>query len=471
MRCVLVNIRSLGRWAFTALGVSALGLTPLLFHPAPAPAARLPVRADDNGFSDWRGVSSCTSSACHNQAGEGNVKGREYALWVTKDPHDRAYQILFDERSVRIQENLNHGEPGQKPLTASRNILCLRCHVAPEAEKAVDASPVWFSDGVGCESCHGAAGKWLSAHMQYGWKEKSSAEKAAYGFNDTKNLAVRAKTCMDCHVGGNRADVNHDLYAAGHPPLQWEYSAALERYRPYQHWSAADDRRRHPAYETEAWAVGQAISARAALYLLDTRAKEVANDREHKPWPEFAEYGCASCHHTFDPQRKRNAENVHKAGLPSWSPFVDLTTLLPDHPSLDAIKELRTTMESRTPDPHKVSQMSEALAKEYGEWLKRTGLELDYSPDALRERLQILSGEKGQKIAVSGWDDARQLADALSAHYRSLNAVEPDAGLGAALRGLNDLLRPPPHWDTPPSFNSEAVVKALQDIDARLKNR
>ena len=56
--------------------------------------------------------------------------------------------------SVRIQENLNHGDPGQS-ASAAGNILCLRCHVAPEAEKAVASSPVWFSDGVGCESCHG----------------------------------------------------------------------------------------------------------------------------------------------------------------------------------------------------------------------------------------------------------------------------------------------------------------------------
>jgi hypothetical protein len=466
-----VNIRSLGRWTFTAFGLLAVGLAPMLFNPAPAPAARRIARADDNGFSDWRGVSSCTSSACHNQAGEGNIKGREYALWVGKDPHDRAYQILFEDRSVRIQDNLNHGEPGQKQLSASRNILCLRCHVAPEAEKNTAAAPVWFSDGVGCESCHGAAGKWLTAHVQYGWKEKSASEKAAYGFTNTKNLAVRAKTCMDCHVGGDRADVNHDLYAAGHPPLQWEYSAALERYRPYQHWSAADDRRRHPAYEAEAWAVGQAISARAALYLLDTRAKEVANDREHKPWPEFAEYGCASCHHDLNPQRPHDPKSDHKAGSPSWSPFVDLTTLLPEHPSLATINELRTTMEGRNPDPHKVSQMAESLAKEYGEWLRRSGSELDYGPDALRERLKLLSGEKGQKIAEGGWDDARQLADALAAHYRSLNAVENDPRLGGAVRGLNDLLRLPAGWDTPPRYDPKAIVNALRDIDNRLRNR
>ncbi len=465
-----MNIRSLGRWTVAAVGLSAVGLAPMLFNPAPAAVvARRAASADDAGFSDWRGVSSCTSSACHNQAGEGNFKGREYAKWIGKDPHNKAYQILFDERSVRIQQNLNRSEPGDKQLSASCNILCLRCHVAPEAEKVVDASPVWFSDGVGCESCHGAAGKWLTAHVQYGWKEKSLSEKKNDGFTNTKDLAVRAKTCMDCHVGGDRADVNHDLYAAGHPPLQWEYSSFLERYRPYQHWSEADDRRRHPAYEAESWAVGQAISARAALHLLDTRAEEVANDREHKPWPEFAEYACSSCHH--DLKQQRPPALGHKAGSPAWSPFVDLTTLLPEHPSLATLNELRQTMEGRSPDSHQVSQMAKSLVKEYDEWLRRSRPETDFGPDALRERLELLSGPEGEKIAKGGWDDARQLALALSAHYRSLNAVDPDPRLGGAVRGLEGLLRLPPQWDTPPRYDPEAIVNVLRDIDNRLKNR
>ena len=163
--------------------------------------------------------------------------------------------------------------------------------------------------------------------------------------------------------------------------------------------------------------------------------EEAANSNGQKPWPEFAEYGCASCHHTFDPQRKRSAENVHKAGSPSWSPFVDLTTLLPDHPSLDAIKELRATMESRSPDPHKVSQMSETLAKEYGEWLKRPVRNWTTAPTpyangckSWREKgAENRHGRLGRRLA--NWRMP------LSAHYRSLNAVEPDAAWAGRCAG------------------------------------
>ena len=247
--------------------------------------------------------------------------------------------------------------------------------------------------------------------MTYEWQAKTPAEKAAYGFVDTKNLTVRAKTCMDCHVGGDRADVNHDLYAAGHPPLNWEYSSDLERYLPYQHWSAAADRQRYPAYEAQAWVIGQAVSARASLYLLDALARKAANHSEHTPWPEFAAYGCASCHHTFNPRQPHNAESVHKAGSPTYSPFVDLTRLLPDHPPLTNIEELRKTMESQSPDPHKVEQLSKSLMRGYDEWLKRPRPEISYSPDALRQRLAELAGPNGQEVAKGGWDDARQLTD------------------------------------------------------------
>ena len=86
-----------------------------------------------------------------------------------------------------------------------------------------------------------------------------------------KDLGNRARACTDCHVGGDRAEVNHDLIAAGHPALLFENSSFLDRYRPYQHWSEAEDRRRHPAFEVETWAVGQVVSGKAAMKLLAAR--------------------------------------------------------------------------------------------------------------------------------------------------------------------------------------------------------
>jgi hypothetical protein len=93
------------------------------------------------------------------------------------------------------------------------------------------------ADGVGCESCHGASGRWLGPHTTLGWRDRPWPEKAALGMRNTKDLASRARLCAGCHVGDGGSDdlpardVNHDLIAAGHPRLNFELSAYPGRQR------------------------------------------------------------------------------------------------------------------------------------------------------------------------------------------------------------------------------------------------
>ena len=107
------------------------------------------------------GVSSCTSTACHNRQTPGTTCGNEYAIWADCDPHARAYQALFNDRSRRMVRNLY----GPDALPAEKTALCLKCHATTEpATPAVDCR--YLGDGVGCESCHGPAKKWLTLHYQ-----------------------------------------------------------------------------------------------------------------------------------------------------------------------------------------------------------------------------------------------------------------------------------------------------------------
>src|SRR5262249_7174292 len=145
-------------------------------------------------------------------------------------------------------------------------------------------------DGVGCESCHGPAEKWKAVHYLPGWKDRSDREQL--GFLDTKDLAVRAESCVACHVGSPNREVNHDLIAAGHPRLRFDLGAYLANYP--KHWSDARDKAGRPALEAQVWAIGQVVSAQAAVKVLQHRA--AAAD---KPWPEFAEYDCFACHHSL----------------------------------------------------------------------------------------------------------------------------------------------------------------------------
>src|SRR5207302_5872390 len=81
-------------------------------------------------------------------------------------------------------------------------------------------------------------------------------------------------------------DVNHDLIAAGHPPLRFEFGTYLAHLpKHWQEWSASPDA------DARNWAVGQAVVAEMALELLADRACQAA-----RPRPEFADYACFSCH-------------------------------------------------------------------------------------------------------------------------------------------------------------------------------
>ena len=130
------------------------------------------------------------------------------------------------------------------------------------------------------------------------------------------------RICAGCHVGSPAddehllRDVNHDLIAAGHPRLDFSFSAYLNLMP--KHWPDGprrqDSRPAHygfrPDSEThaETWAIGQAVTAQAALELLAYRAgsdEKLANgaNKEHlapAPWPEFSEYDCYACHHQLD---------------------------------------------------------------------------------------------------------------------------------------------------------------------------
>ena len=182
-------------------------------------------------------------------------------------------------------------------LPATKTALCLKCHSSNDGRCDNTGPRFLLSDGVGCESCHGPAGRWLTVHYRDDFRNQSPEYKASLGMRNTKDLATRAKVCTECHVGNVNKDVNHDLIAAGHPRLNFEYAAFLANYP--KHWSRSrPDRPPHPDFapdfEARAWAVGQAASAQAALDLLAYRAEE----KHGRPWPEFAEYDCFACHHS-----------------------------------------------------------------------------------------------------------------------------------------------------------------------------
>ena len=89
-------------------------------------AAKVKVAAVSNvTASDPRvfvGTSSCTAVSCHGANPKHGVFRAEYSAWLQKDRHAQAYNILFNETSVRMAELLKLEKPAHEAQ------LCLNCH-------------------------------------------------------------------------------------------------------------------------------------------------------------------------------------------------------------------------------------------------------------------------------------------------------------------------------------------------------
>jgi hypothetical protein len=131
---------------------------------------------------------------------------------------------------------------------------------------------------VACEACHGPAEQWLGTHT----RQNSHEASVKAGMIDTKNLEIRAKTCLACHLGAPGQEVDHELIAAGHPDLAFE----LDTFTAAQ---PAHHRPAPPAMRQRGWAVGQAVALAESMRLLQTHAE--------KSWPEFSDLECYQCHH------------------------------------------------------------------------------------------------------------------------------------------------------------------------------
>ena len=284
--------------AFAALAVAA-ALAAAAQEPAPAGAVAPPVAGGEPGF--YLGVGSCLGAGCHGATvpqAESRILGNEYYTWLRRDPHQGAYNLLFNEHSRLIAANVRLSEP------AHRAALCLDCHAfSVPAARRRGAVPI--EDGISCEACHGPASGWRDGHTDPSW---THADSLARGLVDLGQPAVRARACIGCHQGDARRTVDHELIAAGHPVLVFEldnYSAEMP-----PHW------KRGGGDGVRAWAVGQAVAFREGLAQLAGKARS-------ERWPEFAELACTSCHHSLAAGRWRNAAGYPgrvRPGLPPWSP-------------------------------------------------------------------------------------------------------------------------------------------------------
>jgi hypothetical protein len=435
------------------------------WNPEAAPQLRA---ADRPALSASVGAGSCAASGCHGGPREQGLKGSEYTTWAGFDKHASAYAVLFGERSKKIEAALTHSRDirGMHP---EKNALCLRCH---GLEGALD-HPELQADGVSCEACHGPARHWLNQHYLPAWKGLSSAARLATGFIDTHDLLQRGKACAACHIGDNDKEVNHDLIAAGHPRLTFEYSAylALE----VKHWDDAAERRQYPGFELRTWALGQVLSAQRSLELLAARAGD-----NKKPWPEFAEFDCYACHHDLKEKSWRTGQDfkLRQPGTPEWGGW--LRAMLPvalagshsDDASDLAAKIQAIHLMMGSPIERRAVAVAAREAARALEGPARSLAGNGVKSDELERLLDVLLHPKDNRTSLT-WDQATQMYLGLAAAVNASNDRDPNrisASYQQRVRSIAQLLSfpggpsPSDRFDSPSHYDQERVRQAFRNL-------
>lgn len=307
---------SLAKQATAICGVIAMMAAPIAL--AKVLGAQTPLTDGVPHF----GVASCGGSTCHSrqEATGAVVQQNEISLWQdqssTTGAHVRAYKVLFSERSLSIAERLGINEPHQAKE-------CLSCH-ADNVPKNLWAEKFQFDDGIGCESCHGGAETWLTAHYS---PNASHSENVLLGLYALEKPDVRANVCLSCHVGSDAPGqfVDHRLMAAGHPRMSFELDlfTALQRH----HEEDVDYyRRKEVSTGAQMWAVGQARTLERQLVLFSNPALNMDGI-----FPEPVFFDCQSCHQNIsdDPTyRPKAVFNSVRPATPGQVRFNDANMIM-----------------------------------------------------------------------------------------------------------------------------------------------
>ncbi len=274
-----------------------------------------PVTATDVAQNVHLGVSSCAGSTCHGrQVADGAVVRQDELLRWQEDSspsgaHSRAFRTLGTARSAAIARNLGLGSAETAPM-------CLGCH----ADNAAATGPKFqISDGVGCESCHGAASGWVSTHYTVGATHQRNV---AQGMTPLDNPKARASNCLDCHFGSAKPGqfVSHRIMAAGHPRVTFELDL-FTGLQAHHNEDADYIRRKGKRDPVQDWAVGQAVALDRALSLWSD-----ARLGQEGVFPEYYFFDCHSCHRRISDEPSFRAAALANPGRPiprGMAPFTD----------------------------------------------------------------------------------------------------------------------------------------------------
>lgn len=410
----------------------------------------VPVQAHPAGIKGLAvGTAGCLGAACHGAPARDTLAGKidgatwqsSGSCWVAADPHSAAYSLLTDHphRPVKVSARQIMAKYA-KGAPATEDARCLACHTNPalaEPGKTEDARLLSLrAEGVSCEACHGNAGGWLRQHTTWTGRREDVYQQT--GMVKLYDVTERAVACLGCHVGAPAdpdrglpvRDMNHDMIAAGHPRLNFDFAEYLRRLPP--HWQEKDRTEkgnvvRGPEFQAQAWFVGRVAHAEAACRLLESRAARSKGDRR-TPWPEFAEYNCASCHHNLPAEWRGEVLEGRAIGAPAWQ------TVWPVLPAIGLKPQRSIALGTRGNDPDPVVVLAGAM---------QTGrpVAADVRPLAATAATEL----KKFRVGLNRMSDA-QIAQAMRGAFEpfELRAPDWDSGL-QTLFGLAALERSIPN--------------------------
>ena len=280
------------------------------------------------------GARHCTG--CHDQPSKktDHCQMTEWLTWNKMDKHRIAFDWFDDDkkttpaglRAQRIADNL-----GIASLHQAKQ--CLGCHsmnVPENTPTAYFENPLQRArEGVTCVACHGGSKEWVIEHVAAAdpdWKNTRGPDRwQKYGLTHLKNPVNQARLCISCHVGdtddqlGRR--ISHEMYAAGHPPLQGLEVASFIAEMP-RHWLSSNETQDPLELKKTPTASAVELLAASGLILLRTELALIGDSMDpHKTSginrdPEFSVFDCSACHHNIASPKSRWRQTRQSAGAP-----------------------------------------------------------------------------------------------------------------------------------------------------------
>jgi hypothetical protein len=278
------------------------------------------------------GARHCGS--CHDQKNNGKMAQNEidglicrmieFPIYETQDKHKLAYRSLTGDRAREMSRLLGYEVKTQD--------ACLNCHSTADRDRGMQLY-AREDDGITCVACHGAVAEWVEIHQRTDnrmWRELSRKTKEdRYGMIDLWSPVRRAEKCASCHIGSHAEGkvVSHRMYAAGHPPLPGFEAATFSEAQP-RHWESLAQKKperrnrlnpvpdRRNLDQSQLVVVNGLVAFRESIKLFadQTAAAQDRPDGSAAPWPDFARYDCAACHHDLRADNGASSRQIRRRG-------------------------------------------------------------------------------------------------------------------------------------------------------------